>query len=352
MKKIFFLLLLVLYINSCASEFKNKPGVYALMHTSMGTIVLKLDQGKAPVSSFNFIKYAENDFYKNTVFHRVMPGFMIQGGGFTKDIKKKTDGLRDPIINEWQNGLKNKKYTIAMARTRKPDSATSQFFINVKDNKNLDIPRGGAAYAVFGKVVKGKEVVEKIKNVKCIRHTNYSSRRPVTPQKAVIIKEVTITGVFDRKKLEKKFNRARAVQREKQVRAAEQEKAKIKKTVSRLEKRTGKKIKKTASGLRYIITAPGTGKKPSSPSARVTVHYEGRLLNGNIFDSSYKRKQPATFPLNRVIPGWQEGVAMLRTGATAYFIIPPELGYGARGAGNKIPPDSWLVFKIELLQAE
>ena len=127
------------------------------MKTTLGDIVLELDAEKAPISTLNFLKYAQAGFYEGTIFHRVIPNFMIQGGGLTPDLEKKKDGLMPPIKNEWKNDLKNKTWTIAMARTGIPDSATSQFFINVKDNGGLDRPGArGAAYAVFGKSSKAR----------------------------------------------------------------------------------------------------------------------------------------------------------------------------------------------------
>ena len=136
---------------------------YVLMTTSLGDILLELDAEKAPISVANFLSYADKAYYDGTIFHRVMSTFMIQGGGFTPDMVKK--GTDAPIKNEWRNGLKNKRGTIAMARTSRPDSATSQFYINVVDNANLDSSLGGAAYAVFGRVVAGMDTVDKIRNV-------------------------------------------------------------------------------------------------------------------------------------------------------------------------------------------
>jgi len=164
--------------------------VQVRMTTSMGEIVLELNETKAPVSVKNFLSYVDKKYYDGTIFHRVIDGFMIQGGGFTPDMKqKKTD---PKIKNEWQNGLKNNKYTIAMARVGgDADSATSQFFINVADNSNLDRPQGdGAAYAVFGKVLSGQDVVDKIKAVK----TN--GKMPAPGQMAdVPVEAVTIVKV-------------------------------------------------------------------------------------------------------------------------------------------------------------
>ena len=134
------------------------------LKTSMGEIVLELDQEKAPKTVANFLQYVKNGHYKGTIFHRVIDGFMIQGGGMdAKMVERKTV---KPVKNEANNGLLNAPYSLAMARTADPDSATSQFFINVADNTPLNYPgRDGFGYTVFGKVVKGQDVVDKIKGV-------------------------------------------------------------------------------------------------------------------------------------------------------------------------------------------
>ena len=136
-----------------------------VIDTSKGNIVIETYPKKAPITVKNFESYVNKGFYNNTIFHRVIDGFMIQGGGFTKDMaQKQTDA---PIQNEASNGLKNEKYTIAMARTSIPDSATSQFFINVNNNNFLDYPgQDGAGYCVFGKVIEGQDVVDKIAKLK------------------------------------------------------------------------------------------------------------------------------------------------------------------------------------------
>ncbi|PWB44594.1 MAG: cyclophilin [Rhodocyclales bacterium] len=137
------------------------------LHTNFGTIVLELDTAKAPETVKNFLAYVEAGHYDNTIFHRVIDGFMIQGGGFEPGMSQKPTNA--PIQNEAANGLKNDRYTIAMARTGDPHSATAQFFINVKDNAFLNhtAPSGqGWGYCVFGKVVEGMDVVDKIKGVR------------------------------------------------------------------------------------------------------------------------------------------------------------------------------------------
>ena len=131
--------------------------------TSMGPIVIELDKDRAPKTVENFLGYVQSGFYDGTVFHRVIPDFMIQGGGMNADLTKKE--TRGPIENEGGNGLKNKEYTVAMARTGDPDSATAQFFINTKDNDFLDRSPGNPGYAVFGRVVQGFDVVDQIEAV-------------------------------------------------------------------------------------------------------------------------------------------------------------------------------------------
>lgn len=157
------------------------------LKTSMGEIVLELNQEKAPKTVENFLQYVKSGFYKGTVFHRVIDGFMIQAGGMDAQLHgRKT---RPPIKNESDNGLSNAAYTVAMAREAAPDTATSQFFINVVDNPGLDFPNmNGSGYTVFGKVVKGQEVVDKIKGV-LVDDVRGMENVPVTP---VVIKSATI----------------------------------------------------------------------------------------------------------------------------------------------------------------
>lgn len=140
---------------------------YVLMETTKGDIVIELSREHAPISTDNFLSYVDEEYYDGTIYHRVIADFMIQGGGFTADMNQKKPHA--PIKNEWKNGLKNDRGTIAMARTSAPDSATSQFYINVKDNGMLDMPRGGAAYAVFGRVVAGMDTVDDIRGVQTKR---------------------------------------------------------------------------------------------------------------------------------------------------------------------------------------
>lgn len=167
----------------------ERKKVLVKLETSMGDITLELNEEKAPVTTANFLQYVNSGFYDGTVFHRVINGFMIQGGGFSADMRQKM--TKGEIKNEADNGLKNEAYTVAMARTQDPHSASAQFFINVADNdflnhreKNLE----GWGYAVFGKVVDGKDVVDQIKAVA----TGNSGFHQDVPKKAVVINKASV----------------------------------------------------------------------------------------------------------------------------------------------------------------
>jgi len=154
--------------------------------TNLGSFSLELDELNAPISSKNFKDYVKESFFNKTIFHRVIDGFMIQGGGFELDMNQKE--THSPIKNEASNGVKNEKYTVAMARTSDPDSATSQFFINTSDNSFLDHPgQDGSGYCVFAKVTEGFDIIDKINSVK----TSSQNGHQDVPVEQVIIEEVT-----------------------------------------------------------------------------------------------------------------------------------------------------------------
>ncbi len=170
-----------------AEKSDEEPFVYIQMKTSQGDIFIELNNELAPISTENFVRYANEGFYNETIFHRVIPNFMIQGGGFDKDMKKKE--THEGIENEWKNGLSNTRGTIAMARLGgQANSGTSQFFINVADNAFLDTPRDGSGYAVFGKVVKGMDVVDAIRVVPTTTKGPYGD----VPVEPVVIEKVTV----------------------------------------------------------------------------------------------------------------------------------------------------------------
>lgn len=186
-KTLLLLLCWVIFSTGTVSAEMSKPRVH--MQTSLGLIVIELDAKAAPKSVANFLQYAKSGFFNQTIFHRIIKGFMIQGGGLTSDMQKKKTSA--PIAIEADNGLNNVRGSIAMARTMNPNSATSQFFINTANNKNLDFTSKttqGWGYCVFGHVVEGMETVDKIENVGT---TTRAGRRDV-PADPVIIISVTV----------------------------------------------------------------------------------------------------------------------------------------------------------------
>jgi len=347
--------LCVLWVCAKCRAGDDKPGnqdgkpklpdrVYVRMATSKGDIFLELNYEKAPISTKNFLDYVDSGHYNGTIFHRVMDNFMIQGGGFDRNRKERKG--KSPIRNEWQNGLKNRRGTIAMARTTAPDSATCQFFINVRDNSNLDVPYAGggnAAYAVFGKVIKGMDVVDKIKSVPVKSESGFEAL-PIEP---VIIERVTRVKPEE---LRSEIAEARRIEEE-ETRANKEKFARLLADGISFVKARGADVSKgqqTPSGLWYVDLKPGKGDSPG-PGSTVKVHYTGWLPNGTKFDSSRDRKEPIEKPLGTLIPGWNEGLRTMKAGGRRFLVIPPELGYGPRGAGS-IPPNAVLVFDIELLE--
>ncbi len=169
------------------AEESNNPHVY--IKTNVGGFTIELYPDKAPVTVANFLNYVDKGFYSGTIFHRIIKGFMIQGGGFTKDMSQKETAA--PIKNEAENGLKNKKYTLAMARTNVVNSATCQFFINTSNNTALDHrdkTQSGYGYCVFGKVIEGADIIDKIELVQTTTKGSYAD----VPSKPVIIKAMTL----------------------------------------------------------------------------------------------------------------------------------------------------------------
>ncbi len=186
-KRLFIIMLSLSFMVGTATAEEKAGNPMVKVKTNLGSFTLELYPDKAPITVENFLNYVDKKFYDGTIFHRVIPTFMIQGGGFTADMMKKATGA--PIKNEADNGLTNTKGTIVMARTGEIHSATCQFFINVKDNKALDhkdTSAKGFGYAVFGKVIEGIETVDKIKDVKTTTKGQYGD----VPVKPVIIKSI------------------------------------------------------------------------------------------------------------------------------------------------------------------
>jgi len=182
----------LILVASCLTSHAAIAGPKVEFKTTLGNFVVELDDVKAPKTTANFLNYVKSGFYNGTIFHRVIDGFMIQGGGFTADlVQKPTDA---PVVSEANNGLKNNSYTIAMARTSDPDSATSQFFINVNNNAALDFPNAmGNGYTVFGKVISGTQTIDAIRKIPTmVAPSPRMGRMSDVPSKTVTIESATI----------------------------------------------------------------------------------------------------------------------------------------------------------------
>jgi len=181
-----------IFILACFISQVALAGPKVEFKTTMGNFVVELDADKAPKTTANFLNYVKSGFYNGTIFHRVIDGFMIQGGGFTPDLVQKP--TNPPVASEAQNGLKNQAYTIAMSRTSDPDSATAQFFINVKDNQGLDYPNAmGNGYTVFGKVISGTQTIDAIRQIPTmVANAPRMGRMGDVPTKTVTIESATI----------------------------------------------------------------------------------------------------------------------------------------------------------------
>jgi len=183
----------LIFIFGCLSASLTFAGPQVEVRTNLGNFIVELDTDRAPVASANFLNYVKNGFYNGLIFHRIIDGFMIQGGGFTSDLIQKP--TNSPIISEAQNGLKNQTYTIATARTSDPNSATSQFFINLKDNPGLDYPNAmGNGYTVFGKVISGTQTIDAIRKVPTMVGSAPIGRMADVPTRPIIIESAVRIG--------------------------------------------------------------------------------------------------------------------------------------------------------------
>ena len=321
-------------------EFLNKQadGMYAKFETNKGDIYTLLEYKKIPMTVANFVGLAEGTiknyakgegvpFYDGLKFHRVIPNFMIQGGD------PLGTGAGDPgykFPDETDTTLRHSGPGILSMANSDPQGSKqpfsnagstngSQFFITHVATSWLD-----GLHTVFGHVVEGQDVVNKIVANDTLR-------------KLVILRKG---------KEAEKFDAANIFETEKKNVIAKQE-AKAKAAAEAVDKMFVKAIT-TKSGLNYVVDKEGTGKSPSDTS-NVTVHYTGTFMDGQVFDSSVTRGQPATFPLNRVIPGWTEGLQLMKEGGKCKFLIPANLAYGAAGRPG-IPPNSTLIFEVELIK--
>ncbi len=309
-----------------------QDGIYAKFNTSKGSILVKLTHDKTPGTVGNFVGLAEgqleNDvkpmgkpYYDGLKFHRVIPDFMIQGGC------PQGTGVGGPgyqFDDEFHPELRHDGPGVLSMANAGPGTNGSQFFITHVATDWLD-----GKHTVFGNVVEGQDVVDSIAQGDDIESIE-------------IVREGEEAKNWNAIEAFRKFEGSR------EARLAEE-----KKQAEEALEKLAAGFQKTESGLRYQIIQKGNGKQ-AEKGKTVSVHYQGALDNGQVFDSSYKRKQPIDFTLGvgQVIEGWDEGISLLKVGDKARFVIPSYLGYGARGAGGVIPPNATLVFDVELMDVK
>lgn len=307
-------------------------GIYAKFNTTKGAILVKLTHDLTPGTAGNFVGLAEGQlenkarpmgkpYYDGLKFHRVIPDFMIQGG-CPQGIGSGGPGYS--FEDEFHSTLKHDKPGVLSMANSGPASNGSQFFITHVPTNWLD-----NKHTVFGNVVEGQDVVDAIAQGDLIDSI-----------------EILRVGVEA-----EKWNAIEAFRTFEGSRLKKIEEAK--KLAEETMEKLAAGFDKTESGLRYKMIQKGNGKQAENGKT-VSVHYEGSLENGKVFDSSYTRKKPIEFRLGQgqVIEGWDEGIALLKVGDKARFVIPSYLGYGTSGAGGVIPPNATLVFDVELMDVK
>jgi FKBP-type peptidyl-prolyl cis-trans isomerase len=309
-----------------------QDGIYAKFNTSKGEITVKLAYDKTPGTVGNFVALAEGKlensakpkntpYYDGLSFHRVIPDFMIQGGC------PQGTGTGDPgykFDDEFHPDLKHSGPGVLSMANAGPGTNGSQFFITHVATPWLD-----NKHTVFGNVIEGQKIVDEIAQGDSIESLE-------------IVRIGTEAESWNAVEAFKSFESSRELRLQEEKSKAEAELDKV-----------ASGFDKTNSGLRYKILKKGDGNKAAKGNT-VSVHYEGSLTNGQVFDSSYQRNQPIDFQLGigQVIPGWDEGISLLKVGDKARFVIPSELGYGSAGAGGVIPPNATLVFDVELVEVK
>ncbi len=307
-------------------------GLYAKFKTSKGDILVQLEFEKTPGTVGNFIALAEGNlennskpqgtpYYNGLKFHRVIPDFMIQGGC---PLGTGTGNPGYKFDDEFHPDLKHDKPGVLSMANSGPATNGSQFFITHVPTPWLD-----NKHTVFGNVIQGQDIVDAIQQNDALTSVE-------------IIRVGEAAEKFNAIEAFRTFEGSRA-EREAQEREKQE---KVLDDVS-----AG--FDKTTSGLRYKIIQEGAGKKASKGDS-ISVHYKGQLLDGTVFDSSYKRKQPLDFTVGvgQVIAGWDEGLQLLKVGDKARLVIPSNLAYGSQGAGGVIPPDAPLIFDVELVNVK
>lgn len=307
------------------------------METSLGDIIFELDAAEAPTTVINFVEYIEGGEYDGTIFHRVVPDRILQGGGYTPDLEPKPRSVPQVVPDTWHIDLHSNEGTLSLIRSSDQlGKTTAEFFINLTDNVRHDIGRNHGRYAVFGRVVAGHDTINRIRSTPIGPDPKYGQGLlPVVPVSPVVIKSARLISEFD----------ASAAREVIAVRYP--------KPVDAVRKLFGKKVAdaltETGSGLSYADIKVGRGPRSPDPDQNIEFQYRGTFLNGKEFESSHDQQKPPVRKLNSMIPGLQEAFATMTEGGHRVIIVPPELAYKAGGIPGIIPPNSILIYELELL---
>ncbi|MCH7592168.1 MAG: peptidylprolyl isomerase [Planctomycetes bacterium] len=307
------------------------------METSLGDIIFELDAAEAPTVVINFVEYAEGGEYDGTIFHRVVPDRILQGGGYTPDLEPKPRTVPQVVPDNWHIELQSNEGTLALIRpSDQLGKTTAEFFINLTDNVRHDMGRNHGRYAVFGRVVAGHDTVNRIRSTPIGPDARYGSGLlPVVPVEPVVITSVRLLSEFD----------ASAAREVIAIRYPTPANA--------VRKLFGKKVAdaltETGSGLSYADIKVGRGPRSPEPDQEIEFQYRGTFLNGEEFESSYERLKPLIRKMNSMIPGLQEAFSTMTEGGHRVIVVPPELAYKEGGIPGIIPPSSILIYELELL---
>lgn len=317
------------------SESSLRPR--ARVDTTEGAFVLELRADKAPIAVLNFLEYADAGFYEGTIFHRVMPAVLLQGGSYLPSMDKKTEGLRDGVFNEWGNGLTNTKYMVGAVREPGvANSAKSEFYINLIENPGLDQPRDGAGYTVFAEVVDGFDTLERIRFTPTATHPNYAGGTvPVVPVEPVVIKSVSLITPLDRPA-------ANALANENLKSQAER----VADVIAALEAEHGVSAVRSESGLVTLDLEVGGGIRPLE-SDNVEIQYRGWLADGTEFES--RLETPLVAKVETFYDGMREALLGMNEGGHRIAVIPPSLGIPG-GIPGHVPSGATMFFELWLMQ--
>lgn len=306
------------------------------MDTSLGDLIFELDAAESPTTVINFVEYAEGGEYDGTIFHRIVPDRIIQGGGYTPDLQFNPRNIPQVVPDTWHVELHSTEGTLALVRSSdRRGGSTAEFFINLTDNVHHDMGRNHGRYAVFGRIVGGHDTINRIRSTAIGPDPRYGGGfSPVVPTTPVIINSARLITPFD-------VSAAQAVIDLRYPTPA-----------IAVRKLFGKKVADaltdTGTGLQIADIKPGRGPRSPEPTDTIEFQYRGTFLNGEEFESSYDSREPPIRKVSSLVKGLQEAFSTMTEGGHRVVVVTPELSY-PQGIPGIIPTGSILIYELELL---